>query len=341
MSRRAKLIVLVAAALTAALLILRVRGVLTPFFLGGAVAYVSYPLVRLLESKQVPRGTAILLVYAMFAVFVILLVYAVLPSLTRELDQMIAILPEQTRRLEGLTDHALKDLQKLWMPEMLQEVVNLSLRRAEDLLGRFASRIAELLVGLVSHVFNLVLAPFLAYYLLRDLHSIQRAAIAWMPSGVRKDVLDLGRKVNHVVSGFLRGQLIVSCIVGILVASGLSLLGVKYAIIVGIFAGLADIIPYFGPLISAVPAVALALTVSPWTALWVVILLIAIQQFEGSVLSPKIVGDRVGLHPLTVIFAVLAGGELMGILGMLMAVPVAATVKVVAAHVGDRILERG
>jgi len=158
---------------------------------------------------------------------------------------------------------------------------------------------------------------------------------------VRKDVLDLGRKVNHVVSGFLRGQLIVSCIVGILVASCLSLLGVKYAIIVGIFAGLADIIPYFGPLISAVPAVALALTVSPWTALWVVILLIAIQQFEGSVLSPKIVGDRVGLHPLTVIFAVLAGGELMGILGMLMAVPVAATVKVVAAHVGDRILERG
>jgi len=340
MSRRAKLVILAAAALGAVLLVYRARGALTPFFLGAAVAYVAHPLVAALESRQVPRGAAILLVYAMFAVLVILLIYAVLPSLSRELEQMLALLPEQTRRLEGLTGEVLDDLSRTRMPRMLKEVAGLALRRAEELLGRFAARVAELLLGAVSHVFNLALAPFLAYYLLRDLNAIQRTAISWMPGAVRKDALELGRKINRVIGGYLRGQLIVSCIVGILVAAGLALLGVKYALLVGIFAGLADIIPYFGPIISAVPAVALALSVSPWTAVWTVLLLVAVQQLEGSVLSPKIVGDRVGLHPLTVVFAILAGGELMGIFGMLVAVPAAATLKVVAAHVGERITGR-
>lgn len=339
MTRRAKVITLVLALVGVGLLLIRVRGVLTPFFLGAAIAYISYPLVQRLEEKQVPRMLAILLVYAIFVVVVILTFYALLPSLGRELEEIMAFIPEQTRYVESVLSDGLGRLRNMWIPEGMRDVINLSLQRIESLLERFLGRVTEIVFVTIAHLFNLVLAPFLAYYILRDFERIRRSLVAWLPSKRRKEVLEIATRANRVVAGYLRGQLIVSAIVGLLVAGGLSLLGVRYSLLLGLIAALADIIPYFGPIISGVPAVGLALLQGPVTALWVLILLVAVQQFEGSVLSPKIVGERVGLHPLTVIFAVLTGGELMGILGMFLAVPIAAILKVVGAYVGSKILD--
>ena len=338
MSRRAKTLVLAIAVLGTGLLLLRVRGVLTPFFLGAAIAYMSYPLVVRLERKQVPRVVAILLVYAIFAVFATILAYAILPSLSRELDQIVANLPEQSRRAEGLVGDAMNRLRRIWLPEGMQEVANLSLRRAEELLERFAARLAEYLIVMVSHVFHLILAPFLAYYILRDFEHMSRRLTAWLPTKAQRDALELAGRVNRVVGGFLRGQVIVSVVVAVMTGGLLALLGVRYALLLGVIAGVANIIPYFGPILSGIPAVAFALLESPTTALWVLVALVGVQQFESSILSPKLVGERVGLHPLTVIFAVLAGGELAGVLGILLAVPAAATLKEVGAYVGERIL---
>ena len=127
---------------------------------------------------------------------------------------------------------------------------------------------------------------------------------------------------------------------GGLVALGLSLLGVRYALFLGLLAaGLFDIIPYFGPILGAIPALVLAfLARDPLTALWTFLMFVAVQQLEGSVFEPKIVGEQVGLHPLTVIFSVLAGGELLGVTGMLLAVPAAATVKVTAGFIGEKLM---
>jgi len=150
--------------------------------------------------------------------------------------------------------------------------------------------------------------------------------------------LELCSRVNKVVGRFVRGQLIVSVVVGGLVALGLSLLGVRYALFLGVLAGLFDIIPYFGPVLGAIPALVLAFLRDPLTALWTLLMFVAVQQLEGSVLSPKIVGEQVGLHPLTVIFSVLAGGELLGVTGMLLAVPAAATVKVTAGFIGEKLM---
>ncbi len=320
------------------ILLVRIRGVLTPFFLGCAIAYISFPLVQRLEGKQVPRMLAILLVYAIFIVVVIFAFYALVPSLGRELEQIMAQLPEQTRRVEALLGDVLGRLRNMWVPEGMRDVMNISLERVEALIERFLTRVTEILFVTISHLFNFFLAPFLAYYILRDFERIRRTIVLWLPSKRRKEVLELLSRANRVVSGYLRGQLIVSGVVGLLVAGGLSLLGVRYALLLGLIAALADIIPYFGPIISGVPAVGLALLQSPMTALWALLLLVAVQQFEGSVLSPKIVGERVGLHPLTVIFAILTGGELMGIVGMFLAVPVAAIIKVVGAYMVTKIL---
>ncbi len=338
MSRRGKLLLLVVALIGVGILLVRIRGVLTPFFLGCAIAYISFPLVQRLEGKQVPRMLAILLVYAIFIVVVIFAFYALVPSLGRELEQIMAQLPEQTRRVEALLGDVLGRLRNMWVPEGMRDVMNISLERVEALIERFLTRVTEILFVTISHLFNFFLAPFLAYYILRDFERIRRTIVLWLPSKRRKEVLELLSRANRVVSGYLRGQLIVSGVVGLLVAGGLSLLGVRYALLLGLIAALADIIPYFGPIISGVPAVGLALLQSPMTALWALLLLVAVQQFEGSVLSPKIVGERVGLHPLTVIFAILTGGELMGIVGMFLAVPVAAIIKVVGAYMVTKIL---
>lgn len=338
MSRRTKILLLATAAIVVVALLVRVRGVLTPFYLAAAIAYISHPAVNLLEERQVPRSLAILLVYIAFGILLFLPAMAVFPRLTAEIEQMLAKLPEQTKRLEGVTESVAFDMRRLRFPGEVEEVYRVAIGRVERLLEEFASRLAAVVVGLLSQVFSLILAPFLAFYILRDSGALVRAATAWLPSSSRRHVLELLQRVNRVVGGFVRGQLMVSVAVGCVVAIGLSLLGVRYAVVLGVFAGLADVVPYFGPIISAVPAVALGLMESPLTALWVVLLLVAVQQLEGSILSPKIVGERVGLHPLTVIFSVLVGGELLGVVGMLLAVPTAAALKTVVAYVADQIV---
>lgn len=338
MSRRAKAaLLLIVAALMLAFLI-RVRGVLTPFYLAFAIAYLGNPVIVLFERRQVPRSFAILLLYALVGVAVTLMVYAVLPSLGRELEQIVETLPEQTRRLEELISKTFSDLRRVPVPNALEEVINLGLRRGEALLGQFAAKTAEILVGMVTNVVHLILAPILAYYLLKDYQSIKRVAVGWLPKEARHRVIEMTGYIHRVVGGFIRGQLIVSAVVGALIAAGFSVIGVRYALILGLIAGIADIIPYFGPIISAVPALVLALLNSPLSALWTLLWILAVNQFEASVLGPKIVGREVGLHPLTVVFAILSGGELMGITGMLLAVPVAAAVKVTAGYIGERLI---
>lgn len=341
MTRRTKILILAGAALLIGLFLLRIRGALTPFYLAIAIAYLGYPFVTLLESKQVPRSLAILLLYGIFAVVVIFVFYAFLPSLNREIEQLVERLPEQTRRLESLSSSIFRNMRREWLPGSLQEVINLAIRRLEGLLEGAATRVADLVVGFLSQMVNLILAPFLAYYILKDRDQLGKAAVAWLPTGARKDVIELAHRVNKVVGRFIRGQLIVSTTVGILVACGLSLLGMRYALFLGLIAGVFDIIPYFGPILGAIPAVVLALMRSPLTALWVLLLFVVIQQLEGNVLSPKIVGEQVGLHPLAVIFSILVGGELLGVPGMLIAVPTAATVKVTASFIGEKLLEEG
>ena len=331
MTRRVKIALLAAALAAAAALLVRVRGALTPFLLAAVIAYVSHPAVKLLEARQVPRPLAILLVYVAFGLLFVLPAMAVAPRLAAEIDEVLAKLPEQTRRLESVTE-SVADLGRLRFPGVVEEMYRLVIGRVERLLEEFAARIASAFVGLLSQVFSLILAPFLAYYMLRDADALAQAATAWLPAGSRRHVAELGRRINCVLADFVRGQLIVSAAVGCAVAAGLSLLGVRYAVILGLFAGLADVIPYFGPLISAVPALVLGLMESPLTALWVAILFVTVQQLEGSVLGPRIVGERVGLHPLTVILSVLAGGELLGVTGMFLAVPVAAALKTVGAY---------
>ncbi|MCL6450317.1 MAG: AI-2E family transporter [Acetobacteraceae bacterium] len=191
--------------------------------------------------------------------------------------------------------------------------------------------------GLLSGFVALILGPVVAFYILRDLPRIRERFCALLPPRVRGEVLSLVGDVDQALGGFVRGQLLVASAVGVLAALGLSLLRVRFALVLGLLAGVTDLIPYFGPAVGALVASGVALLQSLPLALEVGALFFAIQQFESAVLSPHVVGSRVGLHPVVVIFALLVGGHFLGFWGLLLAVPVAAVARVLVYHLLRRL----
>lgn len=318
----------------------RVRRLFMPLALAGVISYLFLPLVSRLERRQVPRSVAILLVYAGGAVVVGTAVTLVLPVFVSEVDALLTELPEQTAKVEQLALGFLKRLrERSAVPAGIREAVEAILLQIEYSLARFATRLINLILALFTQVFYLILAPVIAYFIMRDWETIRQGIVVFFPARYRADLLTLGGKINEVLSGFIRGQLLVAFVIGIIIAAGLAVLGVRYALVLGLIAGAFEVIPYFGPVIGAVPAVLLAMLESPSTALWTVGLFVAANQLEAMVLAPRIVGDFVGIHPLAVICAILAGAEIGGMIGMLVAVPVTAVLKVVGQFVLNRLVD--
>ncbi len=311
-----------------------VRGILGPFLWGAVVAYLANPLVVRLEKRQVPRQTAILLVYLIFAVVVGLLFYAFVPTLVAELNQVLTRLPSQTGKLENITRDAVGDIRRLPLPANLQEAVDDIIQRSEQMVREFAKRLVDFLLGLFSRLFWLWLAPIVAYYLIIDLDDISGWVLNRIPNQYRPAFLLLVQEVNGVLTGFVLGRIMVSALVGSMITLGLMVLDVQFALLLGVIAGIFDLVPYLGPIVGAVPAMIFAFLSSPWKALWVLVLFFAVNQLEAVFLAPRIVGGRVGLHPVVTIFALLAGGHLFGIAGVLLAVPMAATLRVLLIFLG-------
>jgi predicted PurR-regulated permease PerM len=172
------------------------------------------------------------------------------------------------------------------------------------------------------------LAPILAFYMLRDIDHVKERFVRSLPARYRQDILALLRALDRVLAGFVRGQMLLALLVGSLAATATALLGFRYPILLGIWAGLTEFIPYVGPVLGAIPAVLAGLSVSPLLALETVLAFAIIQQLENAVLSPRIMGHSVGLHPLVVLFAVLASGYLVGGWGLILALPVTGLLRV-------------
>ncbi|MGI6226820.1 MAG: AI-2E family transporter, partial [Peptococcales bacterium] len=190
-----------------------------------------------------------------------------------------------------------------------------------------------------TKIIDLILAPILAFYLLKDFDNIKDGILQLIPADYRKDLINLGQQMDKVLKNFFRGHLIVALIVGLLTTIGLSWVGMEFALVLGLVAGVFNIIPYFGPLFGIIPAVSLALLESKKKALLVFLVMTLIQQVEGNIVTPKIMGKSVGLHPLIIILVLLAGGHLFGIVGMIFAVPVTGIIKVLLSFIIKKTME--
>lgn len=331
-TRTARAALLVAAAGLALYFLWLVRGGLYPFIIAFFLAYILNPAVGWLERKGMKRVWAIAALYVLLFAAVFAGGSRLIPVLVRELESFGQELPLMTARGEELFYDVQSRYQHSALPHSLRVALDDGLVTLQESLQSFVASVVAGILGMLTHAIGLAISPVLAFYLLHDWHGLSQAVLRALPARWRHETVLIARDVDKVLAGVIRGQVTVAVIVGVLVSAGLYLLGVRYALIIGILAGALDIIPYFGAFIGATPAVTVALLDSPWLAAKVAVMFFVIHQLEGTVIGPRILGDNVGLHPLSVIFFLFVGEEVAGLTGMILGVPVAAVVKVLLKH---------
>lgn len=309
------------------------RGGLYPFILGLLLAYMLNPIICYCEKKNITRVWAIIILYILLFGVVIIGGSKLLTILIRDVEYFGEELPQILAHIDELLLFIQSQYQNSELPYSVRLAVDEALLVLENDLQQFIGQLVNSMIMLAKNSIGLAISPIIAFYLLHDWYGIKGELLLLLPGRCRSEIILFFADVDNVFAGIIRGQLVVACIIGFFITIGLYALHLKFALLIGILAAIFNIIPYFGALIGAAPAVMLALIDSPWLAAKVAILFFVIQQIEGNIIQPKVIGDNIGLHPLTVIFFVFVGGEVGGVLGMLLAVPVAAIGKVFGRHI--------
>jgi len=307
--------------------------ILTPFVAAGLLAYVGDPIADRLQKLKLPRSLAVVAVFILTFLLLGLLVLLIGPLIRSQVAALVEAVPTIAAKIE-----------EVWFPWI---AATLDVQLGEDVgIGPFLARYSELagtwggkmLMGvaesggaLAAAVISLFLIPILTFYLLRDWDYIVSHLGALVPLSQRETVFGLVREADDMLGAFLRGQLLVMIALAIIYSLGLSLVGLKFAVAIGVVAGLVSFVPYLG-LVFGIGLASLTVALEPeplWKLVGVFATFTIAQMIEGSILTPKLVGDRIGLHPVLVIFAVVAGGQLFGFFGILLALPAAAVLSVV------------
>ncbi len=310
-----------------------IRVILLPFIVGIVIAYLFYPLIHFLRKRNIPKTWAIYILIMVFLILIILISFLIIPALLTELENLTTTIPEYVKEIDKYIDNLNKEYHRVNMPPIIKEVIDRTLKKSEEQVITFMENFTELIINSLSTLLSLVIAPFISYYILKDMDKLKRGIIRFLPRSKRRTFLEIGVEINKIFLGYLRGQIWISIIVGILISIGLVIFNIKFAILLGFVAGLSNMIPFIGPIISSIPAIFIALLSSPTKAISIGLLFLIIQQLESSIISPKIMSNEVGIHPLIVIFSLLAGAKLYGILGLLLAIPIAGSLIVIFKYI--------
>ncbi|TDX46786.1 putative PurR-regulated permease PerM [Orenia marismortui] len=312
--------------------------ILLPFILAILLSYLINPLIEELIERGQPRLGALIFVFGVLIALLSFIFIKLFPAIINELDVLAHRLPEYIGKIERLIFEINQKYERIELPKTLTTVLDKVIRRFEEITLEFIERTSRVILSILSRVLSLIMAPILSFYILKDLESIKCSLWELVPKKRRRSIKLLLGRINIALFGFFKGQLIISLAVGILSVIGLYFLKIKFYLLIGILVGIFNIIPYFGPLLGALPAMIMASFRSNKLVFLVVLLFFIIQQIEGNIIAPKIMGKEVGLHPIIIIFSLLAGGELLGIIGMLIAIPIAAIIKEIMKYIFYEVL---
>ena len=314
------------------------RRVLTPFFIAFALAYLLDPVTDRLESLKISRTFAVLVLMAGVFSLVTGIGLLIFPLLKLQAEHLVSNLPNYIAIMQEWM-HPL--LGVVGEPEKIQEILNRELLKIGELPLKVISSITSILWGSVAGLFsfilflaNLVIIPVVMFYLLRDYDLINKKMLSFVPARTREQVLSLIKEIDGVLADFVRGQLMVGLIMAGLYSIGLFFCGTPMSLFIGLLAGLASLVPYLGLVFGFVPA---AILTFMQTQDWVLVFGVAgvfavVQGLEGMIITPRIVGEKIGLHPVAIILAVLLGAEFFGLVGVIVSVPVAAALNVLFTH---------
>jgi len=325
----------------------RIFSILSPFIIALFIAYLLYPIAKWLETKlmsktklsnKLKRTLSVLLTYLLIVGIFIFFIYSIYVMIGGQLtnnlkvNNIIESIVKYSQKYNDIFQTALSKLETSGFSENLKQQFKNLIERASGIMGSAINGGFNWITRLGGNLVNILLGIIISFYLLKDIEYFKKLTntvfdTLFKPKANKNTKLFL-LDVNNVISKFIRGQLLDGIIVGILSSIGLWAIGLDFSVLIGMTAGIANIIPYFGPVIGCIPAIIVGLLSGvPIKALFAIIVFIVVQQLDSMIIAPKIVGESVGLHPVFVILSIIVGGAYFGLLGMFLAVPAAGIIK--------------
>lgn len=318
----------------------RLTRVINPLIIAVLLSLILNPAVEKLTNKyRVKRTVAIMIVFLIVFTVISGTVIFVIPAVKDNLIEITEQIPLIKQNLVSIYDRVVNVFKSIGggFTENLSKNSFLANKEGESALtGVIEQKVSEFIVSAVKpknilnvakYLIDVVTAAVIAFYLLKDRREAGNAVLSVFPYGWRDFLTETYADIEKIFGAFISGQVIIAFIIGLLETVGLWIIGTPYPILFGIIGGLSNLIPYFGPFIGAIPAVAATLIISPFKALLVVFLFVIVQQIDNNFISPKVIEGKLGVHPVATIIVVFIGGEFFGIKGMLLAVPVYAILR--------------
>lgn len=315
--------------------------VLTPFAVAALLAYVGDPLVDKLEDWKFGRSYAVAIVFSAMILIIVMILLLLVPMLEQQVGRFVGNLPGYTSWIKETVLPWLSERlgveNKLVDVDELIEILRSHWQKAGGVAATVFTSISRSGAAVFAWVMNAVLIPVVTFYLLRDWDVMMTKIHDLLPRRITPTVSHLAKESDEVLGAFLRGQFTVMLALGTIYSVGLTLVGLDLALLIGFVAGLISFIPYLGSIVGVAAGCIAALV--QFQELWYLLPVLGVfvvgQLLEGMVLTPLLVGDRIGLHPVAVIFAVLAGGQLFGFVGIILGLPVASVIMVLLRHAHD------
>ncbi len=342
--------------------ICKIAGIMTPFFYGFALAYLINPvlhffedrvLVKLSGGKMKPklrRGVGILLAYILVFALISIFLWVVIPQVGASVYGIVKNVPDLITNADKYVSETLGSLKRIELPSEISgkitSIIEELLIAITELLKNIVPQIIYTTKQITSAVVNTIVGIIISVYLLfskeKFFAQIKKTLSAFLPADKVKHMTELAHSSHNIFSGFISGKILDSLIIGIICFIGMSIFNMPYAMLISVIVGVTNVIPYFGPFIGAIPSIVLIMFVDPLTALGFAVFILVLQQFDGNILGPKILGDSTGISAFWVIFSVMLFGGLYGFLGMFLGVPVFAVFyAVIRANVEYRLKNKG
>ncbi|MEW4276163.1 AI-2E family transporter [Priestia megaterium] len=314
-----------------------IKTIALPIILAGICFYLFNPLVDFLERKGVKRIISILVLYIVIIGALAIIISSVIPPLKNQVDRLIDNIPELTHDVQ----HAVTNLSNNRYVEQGLQSANTDLDKiskdASKHLSKYVSGFSSGIVNFVGTITEIILSvavlPFILFYLLKDGKNLPNYIVKLLPNRSRSEAKFILADMNYALSAYIRGQIFVAICIGVLLFIGYLIIGLDYALLLAIIAMVTNVVPYLGPIIAIIPAIIIAFITSPFMLVKLAIVWAVVQLLEGKVISPQIMGRSLDIHPITVIFVILTAGNLFGIIGIILAVPGYAVLKVIITHI--------
>lgn len=310
----------------------RILKIILPFFIGIAIAWLFDPMVRSLEKKKVNRPLGVIFVYVMFLAFIILLLYAMIPMVIDQLNELIAAAPSFFNETKDWIDGFFDGLTKT-MEYDFADIKNQLYEYINKFGNTFTIGLPTQLVGIVTNILqggvNLLIGLLVGFYMLFDFGNVKEHLLSLAPKKYRKDTRDLVDRLNSNLRSYVSGTFKIMFILFVFQSIALGIAGLKAPMVFGLFCAVTNVIPYVGPYIGGIPAVLVGFSMDPMTGICSLIAVVIAQVLESYFLQPLVMGKTMKLHPVTIMIGLLVFGNFFGILGMILATPIIALGKTI------------